>query len=198
MTSQVEDSARLQDLLSAFHAGRASRGETHSAVLDLILGRIRCPRVSMWKLVAGEDDLSLLCFASKTAGGAFDTSDRRLQRAQYHDYFDALIESGTRVSADALADPTLRAIGASYLLPNNIVSMLGAAFLLNSRAYGMVCCEEATRQREWPASDVVALRAIVNKLALLMWSAPESVLPTTPSLPLHASAPKAEPAGRRR
>jgi hypothetical protein len=47
----------------------------------------------------------------------------------------------------------------------------------------MVCCEEPQR-REWKASDAMALRAIVNKIALLMWSAPDSVLLKSPSLPL--------------
>ena len=61
--------------------------------------------------------------------------------------------------------------------------MLDAAFVLNNRTYGMVCCEEPYR-REWRTSDVVALRAIVNKIALLMWNAPDTVLLRTPSLPL--------------
>ena len=47
----------------------------------------------------------------------------------------------------------------------------------------MVCCEEPHR-REWKASDLVSLRAIVNKIALLMWNAPDTVLLRTPSLPL--------------
>ena len=61
--------------------------------------------------------------------------------------------------------------------------MLDAAFVLNNRTYGMVCCEEQ-RRREWQPSDVAALRAIVNKLALLMWNAPDSLLMKNPSLPL--------------
>jgi hypothetical protein len=71
----------------------------------------------------------------------------------------------------------------SYLVANNVVSMLDAAFVLNNRTYGMVCCEEPYR-REWRPSDVVSLRAIVNKLALLMWNAPDSLLLKNPSVPL--------------
>jgi hypothetical protein len=87
----------------------------------------------------------------------------------------------------------------SYLVPNTVVSMLDAAFVLNNRTYGMVCCEEPYR-REWRTSDVVALRAIVNKIALLMWNAPDPVLLKTPSLPLHAilSEPETPPPDPRR
>ena len=80
-------------------------------------------------------------------------------------------------------DPALQPMRENYLVANNVVSMLDAAFVLNNRTYGMVCCEEP-HQREWKASDVVSLRAIVNKIALLMWNAPDTVLLRTPSLPL--------------
>jgi hypothetical protein len=80
-------------------------------------------------------------------------------------------------------DPVLLPMRKSYLVANNVVSMLDAAFVLNNRTYGMVCCEEPQR-REWTAGDTVSLRAIVNKIALLMWNAPDTVLHKTPSLPL--------------
>jgi hypothetical protein len=153
----------------------------------------------MWKFDGAGDDLTLLCFASKTADGVFDTSDRRLLRTEFIHYFNGLISTGSYVSIDALNDPALQPMRESYLVPNNVVSMLDAAFVLNNRTYGMVCCEEPYR-REWRASDVVALRAIVNKIALLMWNAPDSVLLKTPSLPLHAilSEPEAPPPDPRR
>jgi hypothetical protein len=87
----------------------------------------------------------------------------------------------------------------SYLVANNVVSMLDAALILNNRTYGMVCCEEPHR-REWRPADVVSLRAIVNKMALLMWNAPDSVLLKNPSLPLRVllADPEPPPADPRR
>ena len=138
----------------------------------------------MWKFNGAGADITLLCFASKTAAGEFDNSERRLRRAEFIAYFNGLVASGIYVSADAMHDPALQPMRASYLLANNVVSMLDAAFVLNNRTYGMVCCEEHHR-REWKQSDAFALRAIVNKLALLMWNAPDRVLLAAPSLPLH-------------
>jgi hypothetical protein len=199
MTPQAEDSARLQELLGELYAERAARPETQSAVLDLVLARLRCARVSMWKFDRLGDELTLLCFASKSADGVFDTSDRRLRRGEYLDYFNSLVDAATYASVDAMNDPVLQPMRDTYLVANNIVSMLDAAFVLNNQCYGMVCCEEPQR-REWTAGDTVALRAIVNKIALLMWNAPDTVLHTTPSLPLHVlldDDPRA-PADRRR
>ena len=145
--------------------------------------RLRCARVSMWKFDRLGDELTLLCFASKTADGVFDTSERRLRRPEYIDYFNSLVDASTYVSVDAMNDPALQPMRQNYVLANNVVSMLDAAFVLNNRTYGMVCCEEPQR-REWTAGDTVSLRAIVNKIALLMWNAPDTVLLSTPSLPL--------------
>jgi hypothetical protein len=183
MTPQAEDSARLQELLGELYAERAARPQTQSAVLDVVLLRLRCARVSMWKFDRLDGELTLLCFASKTADGVFDTSERRLHRREYFDYFNSLVDAATYASVDALNDPVLQPMRASYLVANNVVSMLDAAFVLNNRTYGMVCCEESQR-RDWTAGDTVALRAIVNKIALLMWNAPDTILLSTPSLPL--------------
>ena len=199
MTPQAEDSARLQELLGELYAERAARVETQSAVLDVVLARLRCARVSMWKFDRIGDELTLLCFASKTADGVFDTSDRRLLRPEYFDYFNSLVDASTYTSVDAMNDPVLQPMRENYLVANNVVSMLDAAFVLNNQTYGMVCCEEQQR-REWKASDVVSLRAIVNKIALLMWNAPDTVLLRTPSLPLRVMLVQdtGAPADRRR
>ena len=196
MSHYAEDSARLQDILGTFHAGASGREQTHSSVLDLILERIACDRVSMWKFDGPGP--SLLCFASKAAGGLLDSRDRRLEPAEYGSFFKALIESGTYLATDALADPALAPLRRRYLEPNGVVSLLDAAFLLNNRAYGMVCCEASTA-REWSAGDALALRAICNRIALLMWTAPESVLRTTPWLAVRPppAAPPPPPSRRR-
>lgn len=193
MTSQVRVSERLQEILSVFYAGRTTRDATRSAVLDVILDRMACARVSLWKFNGDGDgdgdDPSLLCFASKGGGGALDTSERRLRRVEYRDYFNALIERGTYLSVDALNDAALQPMRESYLVPNKVRSMLDAAFLLNGRAYGMVCCEETNAQRHWRPSDIVALRAIVTKLAVMMSGQTDSILWTTPSVALNAMPP---------
>ncbi len=193
VTPQAEDSARLQKLFGDLYADRLPRVEAQSGVFDVVLDRMRCARVSMWKFDRSDDELTLLCFGSKTPRGAYDTTpDRRLRRDEYLHYFNGLVDSGIYMSVDAMNDPALQPMRSSYLIPCNVVSMVAAAFVLNNRTYGMVCCEEPYR-REWQLADVMALRAIVNKIALLMWNAPDPVLLNTPSLPLRAMATEATP-----
>jgi len=181
MIAHEQDAARLQKILSRFYAGQSSRDEARDGVLDVVLERIGCDRVSLWKFDGADGELTLLCFASKRAGGRLDTSESRLAQDEYQDYFNALIERGTFVSADAMNDPALAPMRESYLVAHHVVSLLDAAFSLNGRAYGMICCESTTAPREWRAVDVAALRAIVTRLAVLMAGEPESALWQTPS-----------------
>ena len=193
MSQQELDGARLQETLGEFYAGRIDRPAVRSAVMEVVLARIGCQRVSMWKFEGTPGRLSLLCFAAKTASGKVDFSETRLAQSEYRDYFNALIERGIYVSGDALDTPALQPMRESYLVPHDVRSKLDAAFMLNGRAYGIMSCEETTARRDWRVAEVSALRAIVTRLALIMSGAPESVVWTTPSLPLQALAEEARP-----
>jgi hypothetical protein len=203
MGAQLEDSFRLQKIANDFYEARISRDEARSAVIDVVFDRLHCSRVSLWKFQGLGTDLSLMCFASKVAGGRLDTTPSHLVAAEYRDYFNAIIERGTYVGADTMNDPALQPMREHYLVPHNVLSMLDAAFLLNGRAYGMVCCEETMQRRDWRAGEVFALRSIVTKLALLMSGSDDPNLVNNPSMPMRAlwpdmPGPTAEPAERRR
>jgi GAF domain-containing protein len=193
MISQEQDAARLQAVLNSFYAGQTTRDAARSAVIDVVLQRIGCSRVSLWKFAGHDGELTLLCFASKRAGGELDTTESRLHQAEYGDYFNALATRAVFNSADAMNEPALQPMRERYLVPNGIVSLLDAAFTLNGRAYGMICCEEIGTPRAWRPGDVTALRAIVARLALLMAGEPGSALWQTPSRPLQALPPTPAP-----
>lgn len=182
MTPHATDATRLQDISSAFVAGRISRNEARSAITQIIFERIRCSRVSLWRFDGEPGDLSLLCFASRAFGGELDTQERRLTAAEYRGYFNVLVGTGMYVAHDAQADPHLLPMRAHYLVPNNVLSMLDAAFMVNGRAYGMVCCEQTDAPRTWRAPELAAVRAIVSKLAMLMAGADDPALWGSPSV----------------
>ena len=83
-----------------------------------------------------------------------------------------------------MADPKLKSMREQYLLPNGVLSMLDATFMVNGRAYGMVCCEQKGLPRRWRTDEVANLRAIVAKLAHLMSAAGDPALWGSPSLPM--------------
>ena len=184
MKHVLAETTRLQEIAAALYAGKSSRDEARAAVIDTIAGWLRCSRVSLWRFDGFPGSLTLLCFAAKATGGVLDTSVQRLHEAEYRNYFDALVQTGMFVSDDAMADPHLQPMRASYLEPYRVCALLDAAFMVNGRAYGMICCEQADTPRRWRSEEVAGLRAIVGRLALLMASAPDPALWSAPSLPM--------------
>jgi GAF domain-containing protein len=184
MVTRLPGLARLQEIGTAFYTGACSRDEARSAVIDVIAGQLQCSRVSLWRFDGTPGALTLLCLASKVTGGELVTSEHGLLETEYRDYFDVLVRTGMYVGHDAMHDPHLQPMRDNYLLPDNVLSMLDAAFTVNGRAYGMVCCEQTDHLREWRAEEIRDLRAIVAKLALLMAAAGDEALWASPSRPM--------------
>ena len=184
MVTRLPGLARLQEIGAGFYAGSRNRDEARSDVIDVIAGQLQCSRVSLWRFDGTPGALRLLCLASKVTGAELVTSERSLLEAEYRDYFDLLVRTGMYVGHDTMHDPHLQPMRENYLLPNKVLSMLDAAFTVNGRAYGIVCCEQTDRVREWRAEEIRDLRAIVAKLALLMAAADDEALWASPSRPM--------------
>lgn len=187
----MSDAARLRRIVGDFADGRTSCEAAREAVLDLVCERLGVDRVSLWRFdqrepAAGGASLRLVCFAAKRSGGPLEGSADVLGEDEYRDYFNELIERGTFASDDAASDPALQPMRSTYIARYRIASLLDAAFMLNGRAYGMVCCEAIGAPRRWRQADVQALRAIVTRLSVLLASVDVPELWNGPSLPLVA------------
>jgi hypothetical protein len=180
--------SKLQDIAGNFYAHKIERNEARSAVIDVYLEATQCSRVSLWRFDEIQGVMSLLCFASKTAVGSLDTTQSRLFQSEYEAYFDQLVKAGYYLSVDAMNDEYLQPMRDHYLVPNHVYSLLDCAFTINGRAYGMVCCEQTDATRQWDTDDVLALRAIVSKLALLMAGSDDARLWSSPSLSMEPIA----------
>jgi len=189
MKSHPVEWTRLQLISAAFYTGAMTRDDARSGVIDVIFGRLKCSRVSLWRFDGEPGALRLLCFASKAVGQGLVTTERCLLESEYGAYFNGLVCSGMYISDDAMNDPNLQPMGVSYLDPNHVVSMLDAAFMVNGRAFGMVCCEQTDALRHWRPDEVADLRALVAKLASLMAGARDEALWGSPSRPMRPSAP---------
>lgn len=184
MTTISDDLASLQSTSGAYYAGKIDSHEFWSRLCEVALTRLACSRVSLWRFEGAPGSLTLLCFAAKCAGDPMRRLDTRLAKVGYRAYFDVLRKTGTYASDDTLADPDLEPMRESYLLEHGIVSTLDAAYMVNGRAYGVVCCEQTDAPRHWAQADITALRTLVAKAAMLMAGAGDAALWSAPSVRL--------------
>ena len=184
MKNQSVDARHLQAISTQFTAGEITRNQARSAVVDLLLLRLKCSRVSLWRFDGEPDCLTMLCFAAKAVGGELVTDEERLDLADYRAYFNALINQGAYVSHDTLHDVNLHSMRAKYLERHSIMAMLDMPFLVNGRVYGVACCEQVRSLRVWRADEMSEMRAIVSKVTMLMACASDSAMMGSPSLPM--------------
>ncbi len=191
MTAQPGDLAPLQAIASAFSAGQIGLWEAAGEVLQALMDRLQCSRVSLWGFELEGGQRALRCVVSKLSHEDLKCDATLLREDQYRDYFAALIRTGVFVTDDMLKEPALAAMRTPFLDANQIGALLDVAVTINGRAYGIVCCEQIPGPRHWLAEDIAAARSAVARAALLIASEPSvdfHEIASVPIKPLDAPA----------
>ena len=172
MATQPGDLAPLQAIASAFSAGQIGLWEAAGEVLQALMDRLQCSRVSLWGFELEGGQRALRCVVSKLAHEDLRCDATLLREDQYRDYFASLIRTGVFIADDMRNEPALVAMRMPFLDANHIGALLDVAVTINGRAYGIVCCEQIPGPRHWLPEDIVAARAAVSRAALLIASEP--------------------------
>ena len=172
MATPPGDLAPLQAIASAFSAGQIDLWEAAGEVLQALMDRLQCSRVSLWGFELEGGQRALRCVVFKRAHEDLKCDATLLHEDQYRDYFAALIRTGVFVADDMRKEPALAAMRGSFLDGHHIGALLDVAVTINGRAYGIVCCEQIPGPRHWLSEDIVAARAAVSRAALLIASEP--------------------------
>ena len=197
MATQPGDLAPLQAIASAFSAGQISLWEAAGDVLQALIDRLQCSRVSLWGFDLEGGQRALRCVVFKRAHEGLKCDATLLREDQYRDYFAALIRTGVFVADDMRNEPALTAMRGPFLDSHQIGALLDVAITINGRAYGIVCCEQIPGPRHWRPDDIAAARAAVSRAALLIASEPSVAFEAIASValePLDAPAAPDSPA----
>ena len=184
MATQPGDLAPLQAIASAFSAGQISLWEAAGEVLQALMDRLQCSRVSLWGFELEGGQRALRCVVFKRAHEDLKCDATLLREDQYRDYFAALIRTGVFVTDDMRREPALAAMRTPFLDANHIGALLDVAVTINGRAYGIVCCEQIPGPRHWLAEDIAAARSAVARAALLIASEPSVDFHEIASMPI--------------
>jgi signal transduction histidine kinase len=128
------------DLVAAF-------GEVTEA-LTLGLG---IERASIWFYGPNED--SIICQDLYQVSSKTHTLGIELFEKDFPAYFKYLAEERTLPANDARTNPSTKEFTESYLIPNNIFSMLDAPIRLHGKTIGVICNESVGAFRNWTSTD---------------------------------------------
>lgn len=103
----------MRAINAALCAGKPRRDAARSAVIDLLFGRLKGSRISLWRSEGEPGAMRLLCLASKVAGQGVVSTASHLRQAEYAACDDGLVNTGVWVSADAPNAPARQPVRAN-------------------------------------------------------------------------------------
>lgn len=117
------------------------------SITKIISETLKVDRISIWKLSGNDSELQCLkMYESKSM--TFNGREA-LQTNTFPKYFETITKESRINSEDAQNDPRTAELSKSYLIPNNITSILDAGIMIEGKLVGVVCCENTGNKRKW-------------------------------------------------
>jgi diguanylate cyclase (GGDEF)-like protein len=160
-TAQLE---RYQNAMIAWsEASRENIGEAFKKATEISANTLDVKRVGIW--LFDEDRTKIECRIMYVSGEGH-SSGGVLLRADFPRYFAAM-ESGRRIVIDdATSDPATSEMTATYLLDNDIHSLLGAPIFYDRNIIGMICHEHIGKARKWTVNEEEFTTLIASDISL--------------------------------
>ena len=143
-------SAALTQLMARYADSPDSFGERIRGILSVTAHTLGADRVSMWRFERGRDWIVCANLYERVLDR--HGSGLTLSRSGAPRYFEALDSERVIDAADARSDPRTAEFVASYLVPNEIHSMLDVPLRQNGITVGVFCAEH-TSPRPWTLDE---------------------------------------------
>jgi signal transduction histidine kinase/DNA-binding response OmpR family regulator/PAS domain-containing protein len=148
------------------------RGDFEAAarcISEKMVWAIDVNRVSIWML--REDDTELCCIDLYEQESCVHSSGMVLKTKDFPNYFSSLQTERAIDADDALSDPRTKEFNDSYLIPNDITSMLDAPIRYSGKVVGVICHECKGEKRRWYADEVTFAAEVADQAAQSLFNA---------------------------
>ena len=158
--------ASLDKLMSLYTNNSSSMEEFVETVTEETSRLLQVPRVSIWSFFNNRK--CILCQDLFEPSSHKHSSGATLSADDFPDYFQAVLEARVIDASDAVVDPRTREFKDSYLVPNNIPSMLDAQIRSAAGPRGVVCAESVGIQRYWTPDEIAFVVSIAELVGFAM------------------------------
>lgn len=151
----AEQHKEIAALLRSDELLRGEIGPALEKITEAATRLLQVRRASVW--VLAEAGARIECVDMFDRESASHTRGAALDEQAAPAYFAALREARTVAAHDALGDARTRELGASYLAPLGITSLLDAPFFVQGELHGVLCHEHiGPRRRFLPHEQLIA------------------------------------------
>jgi diguanylate cyclase (GGDEF)-like protein len=180
---QIMSRTKLIETKEQLEIERLRKVETYQdALVELSKGNFKClvdefehatkissqtlgiKQVGIW--LYNDDRTGIVCESIYVLGHGIKDAGATLNRRDFPTYFEA-VDSGRLLAIHNVnTDPITAELTDTYLLPNNITSMLDAPIFNQGECMGVVCHEHTGDQREWTADEQEFAYAVAKNVSL--------------------------------
>jgi len=133
------------------------------SITEIVAEAIEVERVSIWLLDENEGILRCEDLFERTSRE--HSNGVMLKAVDYPSYFRAMWSGRVIDVSHARHDQRTREFRDSYLVPNDIVSMLDAAVRVSGKLIGVVCHEQVRESRHWSAEEIAFAGEVADQVA---------------------------------
>jgi PAS domain S-box-containing protein len=123
-------------------------------------------RMSIWRFDKVKRCIECLALCNK--GVKENVDSMVFYQHEVQPYFDTIASEGIIVAEDAAKHPATSCFTKTYLIPNNIKSMLDVPYFEHGMFAGVLCCEQEGEIRKWEQEDIIFVRSIGDLLSMAM------------------------------
>jgi signal transduction histidine kinase len=130
--------------------------------------RLSCARVGVWLFTDARRDAIVASIVFDAEREVWEKDPILIAEAQFPQYFAAIREHRAVVANDALRHLETAELGALYLLPRRITSMLDVPIYRAGEVVGIVCHEHVGPTRTWTESEIAFATSVADVLAVIL------------------------------
>jgi signal transduction histidine kinase len=165
--SEADEAARLA--LARFRVeGDDSVEGAMRHVTRISAQRLSCARVGVWLFTDARRDAIVSSLVYDLSRDVWAQDPLLIDEAQFPQYFVAIRQHRAVVANDALRHAETAELGARYLLPRSISSMLDVPIYRAGEVVGVVCHEHVGATRIWTESEIAFATSVADVLALVL------------------------------
>ena len=156
----------IEELSKSSHFHQGNVNNFCKEVLKMAANTLGCQRTNAWLFNKDKSTLkSLESFDARTSKFCIEND---LEREDLPNYFNYLIENKIIVSNDAFSSEINAELIDSYILPNQISSMIDVPLRSEGKMIGLICFEFVNVPYKWTDSDQKFSQSLAQLISLVI------------------------------
>jgi GAF domain-containing protein len=185
----VPEAQTIHDLCGQLDRGEIDHHQFLERFAREMAALIDTSRAGVWMFADSPEGKVLHCVALYDRGRDVMLRAPDLYQVDVGVYIDELLREGFILAPDARTHPATAICNASYLIPNDIHSVLEVGFSVNGVVCGTFSCEQTGGRQEWTQRQLQLLRHIGSRASLALMNAAAAQIDTAPGALWEPSSP---------